>query len=117
MKEIERASLTQKVKSAGSSFHYGDRFEKWGRVGGIAVVVDTASICLVNYWKNISHTKYEGSLSLYNESGSKEWSDADRKIAPQIFTINGARDTVIESKGGIVFSIPANGFLDSDGKP
>ena len=47
----------------------------------------------------------------------KEWSDADRKIAPQVFTINGARDTVIESKGGIIFSIPANGFLDSDGKP
>ena len=60
MKGIERASLTQKVKSAGRSFHYGNSFKKWGWGGGIAVVVVTASVLLFNYWKGNSHTKYDG---------------------------------------------------------
>jgi hypothetical protein len=117
MKGLERASLTQKVKYAGRSFHYGKAFRKWGWGGAATAVVVTSTVLLFNYWKGQNHSRYDGSLSLYNESGKKEFADADRKIASQVFSIDGSRDTVIETKGGITFSIPANGFLDENGKP
>jgi cytochrome c551/c552 len=116
MKGLERASLTQKVKNAGRSYHYGKGFRKWGWGGAATAVVVASTVLLFNYWKGNNH-KIEGPLSQYNEAGKKEWADADRRIMPQVFTINGSRDTIIETKGGIIFSIPAKGFLANNGKP
>ena len=117
MKGLERASLVQKVKLAGKGFHFGKAMKKWGWGLAATAVVVTSTVLLFNYWKGENHKRYEGSLSLYNESGKKEFADADRKIASQVFSIDGSKDTVIETKAGITFSIPANGFLDENGKP
>ena len=59
---------------------------------------------------------YQGkSLPLYNEPGQKQWAYADTALAAQSFIINGSKDTVIETKAGIVLAIPAGCFLDKDG--
>ena len=77
MKGLERASLSQKVKSAGKAFHYGKAIRRWGWGGAATAVVVTASVLLFNKGEK----RYDGPISLYNESGKKEFADADRKIA------------------------------------
>jgi mono/diheme cytochrome c family protein len=57
----------------------------------------------------------KNSLPELNEQGEKLWADADRNIQAQTFTIDAAKDTVIETKGGIVMAIPSNCFLDENG--
>jgi Putative zinc-finger len=42
--------------------------------------------------------------------------DVDTHLQPEIFRIEATRDTVVETKGGIVFSIPAGAFLLDDGQ-
>src|SRR4029079_8925214 len=100
---------------AGKNFNSGRSFTKWG-LGGLGVVVIVGTILL--YTNRSHHRPYENNtLPEYNEQGEKQWSDADKHIPAQTFIIDAAKDTVIETKGGIVMAIPANGFLDEDGKP
>ncbi|MES2681757.1 MAG: cytochrome c [Bacteroidota bacterium] len=47
-----------------------------------------------------------------NEENNKQWSDADKHLMPEIFIVDAERDTVIETKNGIIFTIPANCFLN-----
>ncbi|KAI9447037.1 hypothetical protein F5148DRAFT_1292501 [Russula earlei] len=66
----------------------------------------------------IDTNAYTGThLPVYNEAGKKEWADADKQIPAQNFQLNASRDTVIETKGGIVLSIPAYCFLDEHQQP
>jgi hypothetical protein len=55
------------------------------------------------------------SLPPVNESGEHRWAAADSNITAQIFWVNASTDTVIETKGGILFSVAAGSFLDRSG--
>ena len=115
MRGIERADLKERILKARKSFHSGKSFTKWG-LGGLSLVVIVAAILF--YKSQSNHRPYENNtLPEFNEQGEKQWADADKHIPAQTFIIDATTDTVIETKGGIVMAIPANGFLDENGKP
>lgn len=115
MKGIERADLKERIFRARKSFYQGKNFTKWG-FGGLSLVLIVGAILF--YESQANHRPYENNtLPVYNEQGEKLWSDADRNISAQTFRIDASKDTVIETKGGIVMVIPANGFMDEEGKP
>jgi hypothetical protein len=114
MNGIERAGLKQKIQIAKRNFRQGKNFTKWG-LGGLSILVVLTAAFLF-YKNNTVHHTYEGkSLPKYNENGEKQWADADKNISAQTFIIDASKDTVIETKGGIVMAVPANGFLDENG--
>ena len=51
-----------------------------------------------------------------NETGAREWADADKNLPVQQFSLDASRDTVIETRAGITMSIPAKAFLNGDGR-
>ncbi|MDI9339873.1 MAG: cytochrome c [Sediminibacterium sp.] len=55
-----------------------------------------------------THLRYE-----LNERNQRQWANADKYLESQIFSIDGSKDTVIETKGGILLSIPAKNFLNA----
>ncbi len=61
--------------------------------------------------KNSSRVLYE-----LNEEGNTNWSEADKTLESQVFKLNPIRDTIIETKNGIVFSVPAKAFLNKHGE-
>jgi len=50
------------------------------------------------------------------EENNKNWAEADKQLSSQFFLLNGKRDTVVETKGGIVLAIPAKSFFKSTGE-
>ncbi len=120
MKGIERAALKQQVQHAGQHFRQWRNFTRWGSAG-LGIVVVAAAVLYFNYKSShpgdYNNGSYQGNtLPIVNELGEKQWADADRNIAPQAFLIDAGRDTVIETKGGMVLSIPSHGFLDENGQ-
>jgi hypothetical protein len=117
MKGIERTALKQQVKHAAKQFRLGKLYSKLAWGGLITAIVLTAVIL---YYKGKSHEQagtYEGrQLPAYNEAGEKQWADADRNLPAQVFVLNTGKDTVIETRQGIVLSVPANGFTDETGR-
>jgi hypothetical protein len=116
MKGIERAALRKSLQGKRLRFRRGRRFTQWGSAGLVILVV-AAAILYYKHNAGGQASGYEGrSLPAYNESGEKSWADADRNLGAQTFEIKASDDTVIETKGGLVLSVPANAFLDEDGK-
>jgi len=117
MKGIERASLQQHIQQAKIQFRRGRNFTRWGSAGlGVAILV--TAIWYYTHQKDQAATPYTGKeLPAYNETGGQQWASADSNIMAQVFAINAAQDTVIETKGGMVIAVPANGFLDATGQP
>jgi mono/diheme cytochrome c family protein len=92
------------------------RFPKGGGLG-IVVMFMVAAIAVYISKHHKSSDSYSHNLPELNEQGTKQWSDADKYLPGQIFTLNTNQDTVIQTKGGMVIAVPANCFLDDDGKP
>ena len=116
MQGIERADLIQKIQTAKKNYTWRMNFRNWGLGGFVVIIVLIAA--LLYYNSKTDRHSYEGtSLPEYNEQGEKQWADADRNIPAQQFIIDAAKDTVIETRGGIVMAIAANSFLDENGKP
>src|SRR5580698_6498307 len=93
----------------------GKNFLKWA---GLAISIIAVSGINV-YFTSHRHKNEDliQPLPEYNEQGTKQWSDADKYLPEQNFIINIAIDTVIQTRGGMVLAIPANCFLDDEGKP
>lgn len=51
-----------------------------------------------------------------NEKGESNWSEADKMLKSQLFTIDPKKDTIIETKSGIILQIAANAFLNGLGE-
>jgi hypothetical protein len=117
MQGVQRAALKQQVQQAGQQFMRWRNFTRWG-LGGLSVVIIGAIALYVTIGSGKQTTGYEGTqLPAFNEAGEQLWADADKHIPAQVFTIQAGKDTVIETKKGIVLAVPANGFLDEDNKP
>jgi hypothetical protein len=112
MAGIERALLGQDIVRARFRFKWLRRLYR----GGLGAVLVVATCFLLVHF--IAHkATYEGeNPPLYNESGQKNWASADSSVLAQTYFIDVSKDTVIETRGGIVFSIPANCFLTKDGQ-
>lgn len=111
LKGIQRAALNQKVQGAGRRFHRLRNFRNWGG-GGLLVLVAIGVLFLI-----ARKTGGPSALSGLNNIPEKNQPVPDRNIKPQVFSIDLSHDTVVETRGGIVLSIPEGGFLDEAGRP
>ncbi len=84
---------------------------------GIAVVVLLAALVLYVVNRHKSSNSFKHPLPELNEQGTKQWSDADKYLPSQTFTLQTNQDTVIQTRGGLIVAVPANCFLGDDGKP
>jgi hypothetical protein len=118
MTGIERAALKQKAQKAWKQYKTGKNLWNWG-LSGLAVILAAGAV--LYYMNSDPHHHFysgsEGGVPALNEKGETAWADADRILPPQIFSIEAHKDTVIVTQGGIVMAIPANVFVDENGKP
>ena len=112
MKGIERAGIRSEVSSGLKKGSFKSKLKTWTTAVLITGLTVATVLVLINKVLNDrdNNIGYER-----NEANTQEWSDADKYIAPELFKIKGNRDTVIETKGGIIFTIPARAFLDAKG--
>ena len=129
---IERTALRAKIKSARTRFHARHNFTRWGGAGlGLGLVI---ALLVVFHHQLISNRPNAASrLSATTVNGQPTPAspgatdsslqpgylsrEAGSNLPTKIFWLDAARDTVIETKGGIVLSIPAGAFLDAHGLP
>lgn len=117
MTGIQRAGLREEVLTAKKRFYFRRRLTQWG-FGGLVIVL---AIAFLLYYKYSSHpypvTHPADSLPSLNEAGDTLWADADKYLPAQTYMVTTGHDTVIETRKGIVLSIPAHAFIDKDGSP
>ena len=122
LKGVDRIALRQDVTMAARSYH-GRRNSIRRGIGGV-VVAGLIALLLLQWHPHETGTKqanaalqYNGTaLPALNEAGKPEWATADSMIAAQQFTIHADRDTIIETQSGMVCSVPANAFINANGK-
>jgi hypothetical protein len=126
MKGIERASLRKQVEDAGSRFRWKN-LRNWG-LGGLVVIAVVVAILVYKLSNDhrvepvdlntSGYGKGADSLQLppLNEAGDSVWTTADSFLPPQVFLLNASKDTIIETRDGIVLSVPGNGFLSASGE-
>lgn len=111
---IRRKALSAKANKGFKSY----RTIKALKLAAIAIVsvavMGAAAYYVVSKQHASESTNYE--LPELNEDGTKHWADADKNLPTQLFEIDNARDTVVETDKGIVMAVPANCFLDKSGK-
>ncbi len=109
---LTQAGIKTELKKGIKKGQFKNLFKKIS-LGVIALAVVVGVTAIV---KSKLHTNNENNIRYeLNEENKKEWSDADKYLSPQVFTINGSKDTIIETKNGIIISIPANVFLNATG--
>jgi mono/diheme cytochrome c family protein len=113
VKGIRRAGIKTEVKKGFKKGSFRAKLMKGAMTVLIAGLATT--VVLVAKHQLSKEKEYEPIRYELNEENTKQWSDADKNIRPQVFQINTSADTVIETKEGIVFAIPANAFKNKDG--
>lgn len=111
LKGIELTGMKTKIKQGLQKGKLKVKTKQW--LTGILIVALATSIVLVVKNKTFNTTKENIRYEL-NEENKKNWSEADKQLTPQLFTIKSNVDTVIETQGGIIVSIPANAFLNNN---
>lgn len=108
---IEQAGRRAEVKSGVKAAKVNKTLKKIGTWTIIAVAAAAAGVAINNYAKQSSgNIKYQ-----LNEENQTNWAQADKVLPSQQFEITAGNDTVLSSKDGLLFAIPANAFLDSKG--
>jgi cytochrome c2 len=114
---INRVAIKQSVQKGLKKYKFNRNLKNWGLTGLTLAVFGLSSVFLYNKVNRNGNENAPQELPELNEQGEKLWSDADRYLPLQSFRLNPEKDTVIETKGGIVFAIPAHSFLDAKGNP
>ncbi|OQP54433.1 hypothetical protein [Niastella populi] len=117
MKGIDNLSMKQKIHWAKKRYYRNRNITRWGLTSLIVIAVVTAIIIYSGKNKSQSSIKELPALPAFNEQHRNEWADADKKIPPQKFLITMGRDTIVETKAGMIIQVPANGFLTGDKQP
>jgi len=119
MQGIKRNSIKQIATKMYAKNNFMKKFKKFGLGGLVIAVAVVGSIFLYTKVFNPSSAKENAANELpeLNEQGEKLWSDADKYLPVQNFELEGDKDAVVETKDGIVIAIPANAFIDANGKP
>lgn len=119
LKTLNNIALKAKAKKAYKKYSIGKNTFKWGGIAAGTIILFAASYltfkAISGNKTNTAEVTYE--LPELNENGEKIWADADKYLPYQKFTINAQQDTVLETEDGIVMAVPANCFLDENGKP
>lgn len=113
---IERAALRQDIHKARKRFHLNRNIKGWGSAGlGLGLV-----IALVVVFHHPVDNRPAPSSPDATDSSIQQGHisrEAGSNLPTKIFRLDAARDTVVETKGGIVLSVPAGAFLDAHGLP
>ena len=129
---IDRTTAQTAIRRARTHWLRARYLTRWGALGLGLVIAAVVLFLLFTHHTNhgAAHNPstsnvssipstpptYAGdSLPPVNESGDHRWAAADSNIAAQTFWVNAATDTVIETTGGILFSVAAGTFLDRSG--
>ena len=123
MMGIGRAVVRRQVQYAGQAYHAKKKLLRFG-VGAAVVLtlITTATLFVIRRQyavpgKSAASTAYSNTaLPTLNELGKPEWVMADSLIPAQLFNLTAGKDTVIETSGGMVLSVPADAFVDAAGK-
>lgn len=115
MEGVTRKSLVQDAQKAHKKYKLGKGGLNWG-LGGFAVLVVAAAAWFFSTQLS-SETASENLRYQTNEVGTEQFADADKFLPSQLFEVDGGKDTVIQTEGGIIMTILANTFLDEDGHP
>jgi mono/diheme cytochrome c family protein len=106
---IRDAALQSEIKKGFRTAAFKRQAGKFSAGLGIALLA-LASVWVI---KNRSVPPDQANIRHeLNEENNKQWLDADKHLVPEIFIVDADKDTVIETKNGIIFTIPAGGFLN-----
>lgn len=115
MEGIKRSGMTQDAQNAYKKYKLNKNFKNWGLGGLSALIIATSVYLLAPSLSHHSSRELDYTLPETNERGEKLWADADKYLPYQRFSIDNSKDTILESRSGIVFVIPANCFKDKNG--
>src|SRR6202007_1450791 len=102
LKGIRRMGMKNEVKKSFKQTKLTKTILKTTIISLTAVVlIGTAYFIKQKLAKPANHIAYK-----LNENGTTNWAEADRVLEAQIFKIDPTKDTVIETKGGIIVSTP-----------
>lgn len=110
---IERLGMKAATASAFKKITLKNKLYKWGAATIAVAAIATSAYLMTTSPSVDSEANITYELPATNEEGGTQWADADRNLPTQLFTINPAKDTVIETMGGIVFAIPAGAFVNA----
>jgi hypothetical protein len=111
---IERALLQAKIQAAGARATRGRNFRSWGTWGSAGLGLLIAAAVLFYYynrhWANAPAAQTDAEHKV--DPGARQ----DGLTLPlQIFSIDAGRDTVIETRSGMVLAVPAGSWQDANG--
>lgn len=111
LKGVQRMGLQNQVSTSFKRVKQGKIIKQSLIAAFIALSVIGAVILVKNnLCKPSNNILYE-----LNEQGNQNWSEADRALESQLFHINPQHDTIIETKNGVILSVPAGSFIDRFG--
>lgn len=108
-----RAGLKREIKASFKQAKKSKLIKK-GLLGTVIILSIISSVLFLA--KNYSNKHKSELLYDLNEQGNTNWSEADKQLQSQLFKVNPKRDTIIETRAGILFSIPAESFINKFGK-
>lgn len=115
---LKTISLKNKAKKAHKKYTIGKKLWRYGGAGlGIIAIIAGSYFISTRLSSSDSDSSQAYTLPELNENGEKLWADADKYLPYQFFTIDGSKDTVLQTEDGIVMAIPAGAFLDESGNP
>jgi len=121
MAGIERAALSESIQRAHRKYKMGKSGLSWG-VGTFLVIVAAAGLIWFAGHSPQQTRPLPGHEAIILSDSTDTIAldhgrfEAGMNLPSQPFPIYNDRDTVIETKAGIVFAIPAGSFLDANGK-
>ena len=111
---IQRAGMRGELKKGFNKASLKSKLIKW--TTGIIITTLAITTVIILKDKISNHDEKENIRYELNEEGKSQWSDADKYLNPQIFKLKSNQDTVIETSGGIVLSIPKGAFVNASGQ-
>ncbi|MFM7022212.1 MAG: anti-sigma factor family protein [Flavobacteriales bacterium] len=113
MDGIKKQAFKDASSKAYKKYNFKKKLWQWG-IGGALTILAAGVIIPLSV--NNSDTDHPEDIKNVMAADSIAAADDNTNLKIQHFTINTAKDTVIETEGGIVLAIPASGFADAHGK-
>lgn len=118
MAGVDRSAFKSMARKRFKLFKRKQKLWKWGLGGAITIIALAVAIPLFLDMENINRFTTDEEVA--------EWRKAEIQVAvatesnfsaleKQSFVINTTRDTVIETKEGLVFDIPKGAFVNAEG--